>query len=193
MGLRSAQLRRMPARRGDCWLLLKRLRHTSGTLAVQSQSQGSVACMGVNKWGFLADHAQELQQARSCLLAPSRPSLSRARGMGSPLLLARNRFQPVPLFHYAHQLSHSVPIHPEPSTLLLSCIAHPPLRPLLPVRHLTSTLPPVGPDVGRFPATSPTALYMPCCYRTPAVRWEALQHPAVFAGLTLRTSPGLEC
>jgi hypothetical protein len=72
-------------------------------------------------------------------------------------------------------------------------IAHPPLRPLLPVRHLTSTLPPVGPDVGRFPATGPTALYLPCCYRTPAVRWEALQQPAVFAGLTLRMSPGLEC
>jgi hypothetical protein len=29
-----------------------------------------VACMGVNKWGCLADHAQELQQARKLPLAP---------------------------------------------------------------------------------------------------------------------------
>lgn len=29
------------------------LRHTSGTLGVQSQSDAAVACMGVDKWGSL--------------------------------------------------------------------------------------------------------------------------------------------
>jgi len=109
------------------------LRHTSGTLAVQSQSKGSVACMGVNKWGCLADHAQELQQARKLPLAPETTTV--VRGMCSSSLVSRS------------------PSIPNPPPSISSSI--PPPRPLLPVRHSTSNLPPAGLDVGRFPATRP--------------------------------------
>jgi hypothetical protein len=67
---------------------------------------------------------------------------------------------------------------------------HPPLRPLPPVRHSTANLPPAGLDVGRFPATAgPTADLLQDARRALG----SLQQPSVFAGLTLRTSPGLEC
>jgi hypothetical protein len=131
---------------------------------VQSQSEGPVACMGVNKWGCLADHAQELQQARKLPLAPEETVV---RGMCSSSLVGPHPSRTL------HHLSH----HPYPPDHCFPCAT-----------ALQICLPPA-----LMSAASQRRAPLLSCYRTPAVRWEALQQPSVFAGLTLRTRLLTDC
>ena len=189
----------------DCWLLLlqrDKRGGTSGTPLVQSQSQHVVACMGVNKWGFLAvrdDHAQELQQAKK-LPASARRRL--ARGMCSPSLLATRYSPPTRphAYHYHCELSQSGPhrsraLHAAVAGLVgwyAVCSSSCPCIASVRLSTCATRQDTVGLDVGRFPATpaSPTASLHALLLQDARC---ALGNPAAaecLAGLTLKDGPG---
>jgi hypothetical protein len=112
------------------------LRHTSGTLAVQSQSQGPVACMGVNKWGsWLIICARAATGEK--LPASAREALAQSCAWDvQPVVTRQESLQA------GATLPLTVPVGPHPSRALhAAAILHPPHVPIMSIHHSDHCLP----------------------------------------------------
>ena len=143
------------------------LRHTSGTLAVQSQSQEPVACMGVNKWGsWLIICARAATGEK--LPASAREALAQSCAWDvQPVVTRQESLQA------GATLPLTVPVGPHPSRALhAAAILHPPHVPIVSIHHSDHCLPSALMSAASqrrapLPSTCPAVTGRPLCAGKP--------------------------